>query len=519
MRKKKITTIFLILISFIVFNRLEAQNISEEIKSIISKQPEDSYYYTFVYRKLESTKRADSVFVLLDKKLTTENARLINQLSYATAINKFGENSKSLKILEDINSKFNSLSIIVKIEYLSANGFISLQNQNPPQALKNFQKAIDLLDSTIKPEIYQSKYMNLGSALNANKRPEEAMKVYNKVLQMENGEGNRNSLYLRLNIALTNSDLGNYEKAKFFFKESLQILKNENDAFAEIRTYGNLGDIYLKQDSFKEANRCYMEGLKLAIRSNSVLDLIWFYGSMGAMYYKTGNFKLAYEQLYKSDSVKKNYITKDVSEKLIEMEMQNKIKEEKLKKEFSEQLLKSEQIKKTILIIFFIFVLITCVFLIRQLSILKQKNKVLLEKSLQSIKSVNILKTKNTSNDVYTDLIVSLNDIIFNEKAYTNSDLTLDKLAKQLKTNRTYLSEAINNTFNVSFSQWINNIRIEEAKKMLTAKEFDIFSIEGIANMVGVSSISAFNSNFKKITGLTPSYFRKNRDLANNFSE
>ena len=87
----------------------------------------------------------------------------------------------------------------------------------------------------------------------------------------------------------------------------------------------------------------------------------------------------------------------------------------------------------------------------------------------------------------------------------------LEKLAKKIHSNRTYLSDAINSHYQKSFSQWLNEIRVFESKKRLASSDFDHYSIEGIAKDVGFASISTFNANFKKITGITPSYFRKNR--------
>jgi AraC-like DNA-binding protein len=49
------------------------------------------------------------------------------------------------------------------------------------------------------------------------------------------------------------------------------------------------------------------------------------------------------------------------------------------------------------------------------------------------------------------------------------------------------------------------------ARKLLIDPNFDHYSIEGISKEVGFSSISSFNTLFKKFTGLTPSQFKKER--------
>ena len=95
------------------------------------------------------------------------------------------------------------------------------------------------------------------------------------------------------------------------------------------------------------------------------------------------------------------------------------------------------------------------------------------------------------------------------KRVFEKSNITIDTVAKKLGTNRTYLSEAINYYYNVNFSRWLNELRIQESKKLLSSQEYDCYCIDGISKMVGFSSISAFNSNFKSITGLTPSFYRK----------
>ena len=98
------------------------------------------------------------------------------------------------------------------------------------------------------------------------------------------------------------------------------------------------------------------------------------------------------------------------------------------------------------------------------------------------------------------------------EKAnqFLNSNYTLTVLAKELKTNSTYLSKIINTHKGMNFSSYITLLRInyaiEEIKK---SNKFDHYSVEGIAVACGFKSYSSFAKAFYKATGLHPSYFLK----------
>jgi len=100
-------------------------------------------------------------------------------------------------------------------------------------------------------------------------------------------------------------------------------------------------------------------------------------------------------------------------------------------------------------------------------------------------------------------------ELVEKEKIFHNSKLSVYDLAEILKTNKTYISVSINNVLKKNFRQFINEYRIDEAKKLLVDPKFDHISIEGIAQTVGFISKSTFNVTFKKQAGVIPSDYRK----------
>ncbi len=106
-------------------------------------------------------------------------------------------------------------------------------------------------------------------------------------------------------------------------------------------------------------------------------------------------------------------------------------------------------------------------------------------------------------------LFAAVNEYITKQESYLNPDLRLDELAKEMKVNRNHLSQSINVLAQKSFWSYINNFRIEEAKKRLRDPKFHHFTIEAIALDSGFNSISGFNTIFKKSVGMTPSDFKK----------
>lgn len=95
------------------------------------------------------------------------------------------------------------------------------------------------------------------------------------------------------------------------------------------------------------------------------------------------------------------------------------------------------------------------------------------------------------------------------EKFYTQRNLTLHELAKTLNTNKNIVSQYINQNLNQNFYGYINSLRVEEAKKLLSKNEAKKYSLEGIGYMAGFNSKTTFNTVFKAQTGMSPSEYKK----------
>lgn len=107
----------------------------------------------------------------------------------------------------------------------------------------------------------------------------------------------------------------------------------------------------------------------------------------------------------------------------------------------------------------------------------------------------------------------SLRDIL-HEKAqrwverggYRTPGITIEHVARDMGTNRSYLSRYLNEECHVNFYEWVAQLRIDEAQSLMSTHPSML--IEQIATRVGFTSASTFSSTFKKIVGITPNKWR-----------
>jgi AraC-like DNA-binding protein len=85
-------------------------------------------------------------------------------------------------------------------------------------------------------------------------------------------------------------------------------------------------------------------------------------------------------------------------------------------------------------------------------------------------------------------------------------DLDITKLAKRLRLPAYRLSNYFNTRHGSSFPSWLNGIRVERARRLLLAEDRSILQI---AEESGFGSKAAFNVQFKRIVGMSPSEYRR----------
>ena len=97
------------------------------------------------------------------------------------------------------------------------------------------------------------------------------------------------------------------------------------------------------------------------------------------------------------------------------------------------------------------------------------------------------------------------NIITLISEQYVNSELSLLNVANKVGKHEKTVSKFFQDEFNTSFKKYLNLLRLEEAKKLLTEPSL---SIKEIAYTVGYSSTNNFTRVFKQYEGKTPSVFR-----------
>lgn len=112
------------------------------------------------------------------------------------------------------------------------------------------------------------------------------------------------------------------------------------------------------------------------------------------------------------------------------------------------------------------------------------------------------------ANEYLQKLIQHINQ----SEAWKDNELSVDKLSTQTLIPRHYITQVLNENLQKNFYNFVNEYRIEHAKKLIKLPKYDAWSLVAIAYESGFNSKTAFNNFFKKYTGLTPSEFKKNNE-------
>lgn len=138
-------------------------------------------------------------------------------------------------------------------------------------------------------------------------------------------------------------------------------------------------------------------------------------------------------------------------------------------------------------------------------------------KNREQLLQVALLEPNDTDTKKYTNSKLSVSDLdayqlkvetyFKKEKPFLDPELTLQRLSSNCGIPKHHLTQLFNTRFNKNFYQFINEFRVQEVIEKIPSQKN--MALVEIAYECGFNSKSTFNSYFKKITGLTPSNFKK----------
>ncbi len=144
------------------------------------------------------------------------------------------------------------------------------------------------------------------------------------------------------------------------------------------------------------------------------------------------------------------------------------------------------------------------------------RDRIVLRSSIDAndvlITSSEIIDSQNEADDFFNKKhdrdFERIKDHIIQNKLYLDPLLSMETLASDLGMSKSYFSKLINSYSDYNFSDYINSLRVAQAKKFLANDEFSEYTIVAIGLECGFNSKSTFYSAFKKFTSKTPTAYR-----------
>ncbi|WP_425658517.1 helix-turn-helix domain-containing protein [Tenacibaculum ascidiaceicola] len=364
---------------------------------------------------------------------------------------------------------------------------------------------------------------------------------------------------LPLNIASVYKKINKIDSAYFYINEASKLYKRKNDSISLGYSFYMLGNIEEKKKDHKKSINSYKKSISSILSDENYKILIQVYSHIGIQYDLLGDKKRALKYHLKADSLstikkiyskgiekthqflyEKNKDNKNLKKQLLYLNKLIEVKEFKLeeknkinktltekydipnllaeKKQVIEKLENEvqESRRTKIIYIFLLVVLLASIgYQIKRKRVYKKRFAALMKqneatKTKEIEKNITQATSKHElSDDTVTTLMEGL-EMFETHEDFLNSKINLQLLADRLDTNTSYLSKVINQYKNTSFSNYVNQLRIEYAvEKLKNDTLWRKYTVKAIAQEVGFKNAESFSKAFYKFTGIKPSYFIK----------
>lgn len=121
-------------------------------------------------------------------------------------------------------------------------------------------------------------------------------------------------------------------------------------------------------------------------------------------------------------------------------------------------------------------------------------------------------RTTRLSDEECRRLLKVIDGLMKKERPYTNPDLKIADLAAMAGSSPHALSFLFNQYLKTSYYDYVNRYRVEEFKRVVDAVDTSRYTLTALSQRCGFSSRTSFFRHFKKLTGITPAEYLKQKD-------
>lgn len=376
---------------------------------------------------------------------------------------------------------------------------------------------------TIMSGAMNSAYMYYlkGNYTEASKYAKEA-----EFIMLRNGFYDQSNVYNLLGYIST--EQGDNVLALSYFEKALE-LQSHAQTSSIVNAYLGYSKVLINKGDYDEAIPLLKKGISISNDRNCTTYRHLLYQTLSNCYERRQDYAAALEY-YKRYRVEKDSILTEEKERSLN-ELRIKYDVEKQENEIAHSKLRLLQNEKKVQLLTFGFLLIfvalgfTYYLYIRKnrlfLKIVEQNQDAIrreenLRFEIRRLKNdeqkdkVDVTgkyAASSLTDEKSVELYYALNQLMLEQKVYKDNYITKEKVADMLGTNRTYLSQVINEQGGKTFTHYINSFRVEEAVRVLSDANNNI-PLKVLSSELGFNSISTFYNVFQSAVGMPPSLYR-----------
>ncbi len=118
-------------------------------------------------------------------------------------------------------------------------------------------------------------------------------------------------------------------------------------------------------------------------------------------------------------------------------------------------------------------------------------------------------RTSSLTESAASEIWSKLQRVMKDDRPYLENGLKISTLSEELNVSVNHLSETINGYAEQSFYDFVNKYRVEEAERLLSDISLNHLSVSDVGFQAGFNSDSTFFTHFKRLTSVTPKFYRK----------